>query len=289
MTQEAYYNDESQWGSGQFITLKQVVDNYLGSRSDDDYTKNDGQNVVLFHARQGVKHLYYDVLKEFKAIRLELSPRLSVPMPPDCVSVLRVSWIDEQGCLVPIHEDRGSSIAKDYLQDNNYELLFDNDGCVLEASGSKTNLNTNPSNSNNSYLNGLNRFGFQTSYTPNIDQRKAFPNGRMSINTSSGVINFGTEIQGKEVVIEYVSDGLESACGAGNEQEIRVHKYAEEALMSYIYKSLINNRRNVPAIEKRRAEKVFWRDRRLAKRRINGNNIFEIIKLFKGADRKIKE
>src|SRR5690606_22292987 len=96
------------------------------------------------------------------------------------------------------------------------------------------------------------------------------------------VIQFGSEVFGKHIVLEYISDGIYTGCEGRPEVDIRIHKFAETAIMDFIYYELIKNRRNVPANEKARARKEFFNSRRIAKRRINTINYSELIQMFKG-------
>lgn len=281
-----YYNDPSQYGNYQYITLEDIVNAFIMSGDDDDYTSKVPRYKVLYQARRAFRELYFDVTMEIKAIELELSPTLNVVLPPDFVNYVRISWVDEQGQLHPMAVDNTMSIAAEYLQDDQYELLFDDNGCVLI--GTDDTPPTAPVEGEVSGNSCISRYTFCTGFNPNKNHSKQFPNGRYRIDKNNGIIQFGSEVFGKHIVLEYISDGLFTGCEGLPEEELRIHKFAEMAVLDFIYWKLTQRRRNVPAIEKQRAEKSWWNSRRLAKRRLSTLRLDELLQVFKGSNKWIK-
>ena len=72
--------------------------------------------------------------------------------------------------------------------------------------------------------------------------------GEFVINEREGVIYFGSNMAEKDIVLEYVSDGMEWE--RLQETEITFHKYLLSALEDLTYYKCIERRRNVPANEK---------------------------------------
>ncbi len=273
MTQQEYYEDKDNWGDYAYVSLKEVVNNYLMSRDESDSTALVPRFKILYQAKRGLRELYYDVVQEIKAQELELSPTLTVVLPHDYINYVRISWVDDDGKLHPFAEDDRMTVAKVYLQDNEYEILFDEDGELLEGS-KKENTDTSEDSS----------ISCHRSFTPNANLSEVFTNGRFKVDKDSGVIRFGSSVEGKSIVLEYVTDGLY------NSDEIRVNKFAEEALNSYIYYHLIKNRspRSMALNEKMRARKEWYNDRRIAKRRINPINKTNLLQAMKGSTKWIK-
>jgi hypothetical protein len=276
-----YYNTPSQHGNYQYVTLNELINDYMMSRDADDFTSNVPRYKVLYQAKRGLRELYYDVLKEIRAIELELSPMLSIVLPPDFVNYVRISWVGEDGQLHPLAQDSSMSMAQIYLQDNDFSILFDDEGCVLQAdnhpAGSSTTLNADAGSE------GSNSYDFcYGGFSPNKDASTVFPNGKFRLDPSSGLIQFSSDVQGKRIVLEYISDGLYTGCEGREEAEVRVHKFAEQALLDFIFHGLIKNRRNVPANEKQRARKEFFNSRRVTKRRISALRFSELKQVFKG-------
>lgn len=280
MTQLDYYDDSSQYGNYQFVKLDELINNYLMSRDTDDFTSTTDRYKILYQAKRGVRELYYDVLNQVKAIELDLSPTLNVVLPPDFVNFVRISWVGDDGQLHPLAMDNRMTVAQVYLQDNNFELLFDNEGNVLEGSKRK-NLVADREDESLVCYNVC-----HDTFLPNKNTSNVYTNGKFKIDNSTGTIQFGSDAEGKAIVLEYISDGLYS--DTSSDDGIKIHKFAESALLDFIYYELVKNRRNVPANEKMRARKEFYNSKRIAKRRIHTLNIADIKQVFKGDTKWIK-
>ena len=174
-----------------------------------------------------------------------------------------------------------TSMAQVYLQSNNYELLFDEDGEVLIGDSNKTPVDDGD-------VTSCNRFSFVGGFTPNKDYSKVFVNGSVVLNKSEGLLQFSSDVQGQSVVLEYISDGLYNGVEGQDDTLIKIHKFAENALVDYIHYSLIKNRRNVPYNEKQRARKEYYNSHRISKRRISSLRKDDLLQTFKGANRWIK-
>lgn len=287
-TQAEYYADPTQWGDYQYVTMEDVINNYLMGRDADDYSATVPRFKLIYQAKRGLRELYYDVVKEVKAIELTLSDALTVTLPPDFVNYVRISWVDEEGELHPMAMDSRLSIAREYLQDSEYRLLFDNEGCVL-IGDSPARPASQDATSVTSGDGDISSYPFcSTAYMPNKDMSRVFVNGKYRLDKNAGLIQFGSDAQGRNIVMEYISDGLYTGCETGEASEIRIHKFAETALIDYIHHELVKNRRNVPYNEKIRARKEFWNSRRLAKLRMNTLRKEEILQYFRGQSKVIK-
>lgn len=281
MTDLEYYEDSSKHGEYQYTLLSDLITDYMMSRDSDDYTSNVPRYKVLYQAKRALRELYFDVARDIKAIELDLSPTLNVVLPPDFINYVRISWLDSNGNLHPMAMDESISTATEYLQDNEYELLFDNEGYVLEGSKSKS-LSENDRSVIGEYR------VLYDSYMPNKDNSKTFPNGRFKVDRSVGVIQFNSTAQSKTIVLEYISDGLYEGSNVDGDTSLKIHKFAETAVLDYIYYNLIKNRRNTPANEKMRARKEYYNSKRQAKRRITPLNKEDLLQVFKGDSKFIK-
>ncbi len=111
----------------------------------------------------------------------------------------------------------------------------------------KSNSNTSTQNSNDDYEDNImyqnegQRFG--------IDPQFAQDNGSYFIDNNSGYIYFSSNISGKDVVLDYISDSL------GTDEEMIVHKFAEEAMYKCIAYGIMSTRANVQEYIVRRLQK----------------------------------
>lgn len=286
-----YYSDSARAGEYQYVTLEQIVVDYMMARVDDDITAMVDRNKVIYHAKRGFRELYYDVLKEIRIVRQDLNPNsLTITLPPDYVNWVRISWVDELGRLRPMAENRGAMrLGDDYLQDHEYNFLYDSDGCVLLGSNHNPELDNPDSVDMISQINDNFYEGYEVcrpEFIPNVNTSELFPNGFFKIY--DGVIYFSSSVGGKHIVIEYISDGLFTKCEGGDEGDIRIHKFAESAIHDYIYYQLIKNRAKVAQGEKLRARKEYYNSERRASRRMNTIRKEDMLQSFKGDSKWIK-
>jgi hypothetical protein len=282
MSNLPYFEDSSQHGNYQYVLLSQIIDDYMANLDPDDYTSTTLRHRVLYNAMRGVRELYYDVMQEIRAVELDLGPTLTVTLPPDYVNYVRISWVDEAGKLHPMTADNSSNIARDYLQDHEYNFLLDGNGCVTMGTG------TRPQPYGSIDLAEQKEYKLASGYTPNVNLSNFHKNGSFRLDKQNGLIQFDSNAESKTIVIEYISDGLFSDTCGGGEGEIKVHKFAEQALIDWIYYSLIKQRRNVPANEKMRARKEYYNSRRIAGRRINTLRKEELIQAMSGSTMNIE-
>ena len=137
-----YYENEgnvpknANWGSYQYVTLADIVNNfmlmYVGA---DKLVDNVNRYAVLFHAKRGIQEINYDALNNIKVLELKVDDDLKFILPPDYVNYVRIS-VEKDGVIYPLHENVSINYATEYLQDNNNNLLFDQNGEVLEAENS---------------------------------------------------------------------------------------------------------------------------------------------------------
>jgi len=283
---DLYYDDLDAHGNWQYVTLKEAVNNFMFSQDDDSYVGNANRNRVVYQAKRGIQELYFDAVNEIIAIEFELDPSLIIAIPHDYVSYVRISWVDLQGRLHPLAIDKSHNLAQAYLQDDTYEYLYDNLGNILEGTHIQDTVENNP-------VVDFNTDGIESYVSPyyhssppfNTNRSKIFKNGSFKIDKNRGMIQFSSEVDGKIIVLEYLSDGLFQR----TDTEIRIHKFAEAALYSYIYHQLVDKKRNVPEREKIRAERHWFNDKRIAKRRITGINYEDVRQVLKSQTRWIKD
>ena len=217
-TDAVYYGDNSLWGKYQKISLQEIVTNYMMSLDPDDYNNTVRRAQVLYQARRGMRELYYDVLRSIKAVKLELSDTLMVILPQDYINYVRISWVDSDRKLIPMAINDRIDISRSYLQDSDYAVTFDNDGNILQANNdpvAATEANPAPVTVN-SDLGSYSYYGFcGNNFQPNADMSQYFANGSYKVDKDRGIIVFSSDVFGKEIVLEYISDGMYINDGEG--------------------------------------------------------------------------
>lgn len=262
-TEQGYY-EGGEYGGYQNLTLVELVNDYMANRDPDDYDFGVPRHKVIYNARRAIRELYFDAMRDIRAIELDVSETLSIPIPYDYIDYVRISWVDVNGNIYPMAQNNSLSIAKQYLQDADFNLLFDAQGYVLLGTPTTQAYSDDGGNGVKEY----NLCNTRNGFAPNLDRSKVYENGSYRIDKDAGLIRFSSEVYTKSVLIEYVSDGLYVDPDKGfNESDISIHKHAEAAVESYIYYKNIWKRRNVPRYAQLAARKEWYNEKRKAKRR----------------------
>jgi hypothetical protein len=118
------------------------------------------------------------------------------------------------------------------------------------------------------------KYGLEPQYT----QR----NGSFYIDSNSGLINFSSNLNERFIILDYISDSL------GSEEEMQVHKLAEEAIYKWISYGIISSRVNTPETIVRRLKKERFAETRKAKLRLSNIKLEEITQILRGKSKWIK-
>ena len=125
-------------------------------------------------------------------------------------------------------------------------------------------------------------------YWPNMGQRYGLDpqnsqvNGSFYMDCNTGLIHFSSNISGKTVILKYISDGL------GTDEEMQVHKFAEEAMYKWIAYGILSSRINTPEYIINRYKKERFAETRKAKLRLSNIKLEEITQILRGKSKQIK-
>lgn len=286
-TAEQYYSDNDNLGNYQYTTLEDVINTFqLRYVGDDKLIHKVRRYDVVGHAKRGLQELNYDALKEIRMIELEIGDDLRLKLPQDYVNYVRISTVDKMGNFRPMIESTRTGIVKAYLQDHEYNILFDEDGNALEGSSV---TEENAMNVSQQYVN-YTRIGYEEDNSSNrrpqfnLDASKANVNGDFVVSKREGYIRFSSDIPSRIVVLEYISDGLEYA----DPKDIKIHKLAENALYMWIRWQILSNKRNQPEYIVRRSEKDWNREYQKAKLRLSNYKLHQLVQRMRGRNNWIK-
>jgi len=115
-----------------------------------------------------------------------------------------------------------------------------------------------------------------------LDPQHAQANGSFYIDEISGKIHFSSNISGKTVILDYISDSL------GTDGEMQVHKFAEEAMYKWISHAILSGKRNVPEYLVQRLKKERFAAVRTAKLRLSNLKLEELTQILRGKSKQIK-
>ena len=304
ISQYKYYENEGttpkniNWGSYQYVSLKDIVTNFmLMYQGNHSLVNNEERYKIIFHAKRAIQELNYDAFKEIKALQVTLDDYVRYVLPSDYVNWVRVSMF-ENGVLYPLTENIQATTAQQYLKDNNNALLFDENGEVLNPEFSDFDLARIKGTKKSIYLNEASPFNGEEGYCCDgywyfdygigarygLNTETANCNPTFKIDAKSGVINFDSTMSGKSVILEYVSDGMEG----GNDSLITVNKLFEEYVYAYIQYAILNSKLGVQEYIVARARKQKSALLRNAKIRISNIHPGRLLMNLRGQSKWIK-
>ena len=115
-----------------------------------------------------------------------------------------------------------------------------------------------------------------------LDPQNANINGSFYVDDNLGEIHFSSNLSGKTIVVDYLSDSL------ANDGDHRVHKFAEEAMYKCIVYAMISTRANIQEYIVRRYKKERFAAIRTAKLRLSNIKLEEITQVLRGKSKQIK-
>jgi len=304
ISQYQYYENEGaspedkNWGSYQYVSLQDIVNNFLlmyaGNHS---LVNNEEKYKILFHAKRAVQELNYDAFKEMKVLELTVPDNLRFILPSDYVNWVRIS-LYKDGLLRPMSENIQTLSAKAYLQDNTGRILFDNLGNALSPQYSEIDFDRLARIKKSIYLNQGNQYDGQSGWNYDgmwyfdysigaaygLNTETANFNPTFNVDRKAGVINFDSPMVGEQCVLEYVSDGMEG----GDNSLITVNKLFEKYVYAYIQYEILNAKFGVQEYVINRARKEKSALLRNAKIRISNIHPGRLLMNLRGMDKQIK-
>lgn len=285
-TQQQYYEGDD-YGNYQFIYLDDIITNFIIAYvGEDKLISKIKRTDVAFHAQRGMQELSYDTFKSEKSQEIDVPNTLQMILPHDYVNYVKLTWLDGSGVERVLTPAQKTSNPLPLLQDSNYEYLFDVDGNILTAAESETWKKFKAAGP--SEQDRLDNLEDNTAYTQlfgqryGIDPQFAQSNGVFFIDPIESKIFFSGDLAGKIVTLKYISDGV------GTIEEMKVHKFAEEAMYKHIAHAILSTRANTPEYIINRFNKEKFAAVRQAKLRLSNLKIEELTQVMRGKSKQIK-
>ena len=285
-TNAEYYTGNN-YGSYIYVSLDDIINNfivaYIGAGKLIPSAK---RTDIMFHAKRGLQEFSYDTLKVIKSQELTIPPSLSLAIPQDYVNYVRLSWVDDAGAKHIIYPTRVTSNPTELpIQDNTGQPTQDQAGANLLSQQSLTeerwkdrSLTTDLQPDD--YR--IPRRDFLLGQRYGLQPEEAQVNGMFTINERTGTFSFSSDLAGKLIILEYISDNL------AYDADMKVPKMAEQAMYMHIAYSILSGRSGIPEYIVQR----FKRDRssalRNAKIRLSNIKIEEIAQVFRNKSKWIK-
>jgi len=115
-----------------------------------------------------------------------------------------------------------------------------------------------------------------------LDPQHSQANGSFYMDHNSGKIHFSSNVSGKTVILDYISDSL------GTDGEMQVHKFAEEAMYKCIAHAVMASKANTPEYQVNRFKKEKFAAVRTAKLRLSNLKLEELTQILRGKSKQIK-
>jgi len=297
---EKAYGDtvEDNYGSYEYIKLTDAIDNFMvGYVGDGKLIQNAKKSDVLFFAKRSLQEFSYDTLKSIHSQELNIPASLSVILPQDYVNYVRVSWIDQLGVKRIIYPANNLTIApfETPIQDQAGVPTQDNFGENIEGTSltverwKKANdnlINGQLANNIDEAIDFQNAYGFEGSWNwgrqYGLDPQTSQTNGWFNMDEREGKMSFSSNLAGKLIVLEYISDGL------AYDSDTKVPKLAEDALYASILHYIISTRSGQQEYLVNRLQKDRRAKLRNAKIRLSNIKLDEIVQVMRGKSKWIK-
>lgn len=277
-----YYTDENLQGDYQYISLYDLVNNFMLLNVGDDMLVNNIKRYkVIALAKRAMQEFSYDVLREVKGVELDMSDTFTMILPQDYVEYVRISAIGSDGRCYPLKQSTERFYGKAYLQDNDYNILFDDDGYPLIGT-SVSEINTTSSRTYTKCSSVCSTCDCGATYYGADTTKNA--NGEFMIDKKRGRIYFDSNTRYKTILLEYISDGLECS----DETEIKIHKFAEQAVYNYIRWMILDNQIQKQEYIIKRARNEYFTTLKNTKIRLMGLKLNELAFVLKGRNKNIK-
>lgn len=254
-----------------YITLSQVMDDYLVTIDADDYVSGVNNTVLRNIARRGIREFGFDVTSIVKSLKISVNTtNNTIPLPTDYVDIVKLGIVGSDGMVYVFGQNK--SINYSQIESANQSTTTSSERGPLsikanevpDTEDSKTSTSgaevLNSDDPFNSYV--FRNYIFENNVGGLYGAGGGHVAGEYRINLDQNRIEIDTDNSITQVVLEYITD-------AGISDNPVIHVYAEEALRCYIYYKLCERKSNVPAYEKQRARQEYYNERRKAKARLS--------------------
>lgn len=250
-----YYTDPVNHGNYRYASLIDLVNNIMDNQVGDDTLLGQvTRRKIVFQVKEAIKEFNIGNINEPRGCELELNDTLTAIYPPDYVNYIRISYVHPvTGKLMPMTINKDLNVYNSYLQDQNANVLFDQDGYILE--GSTMNAELEKKQGVIKYEFDVNCFNDSSNRSIDVSQNA---NGYYNITTQG--IHFSSDALSKVIMLEYISDGLE----ANDDKDIKINKLLEKSVYNYVKWQILTNKSNVQEYVVKRAEKEFFAEKRNA-------------------------
>jgi hypothetical protein len=285
-TDQSYY-EGSDYGNYQFTSLQDIISQFMTAYVGQEKIISKASRVdVAFHAQRALAEMSFDTFKSTKAQEIKVPNTLKMILPRDYVNYVKLTYADSAGIEHIIYPAIKTSNPTSISQDDTTGSYNFVGGALQTNTDSTTWTNYQSENPHEDiqqdfdYDDDIADYNIGQRY--GIDPQFAQINGSFYIDELKGNIHFSSNLSGQTITLKYISDSL------GTDDEMQVHKFAEEAMYKQILYALASTRMNMPATIVARLKKEARASKRQAKLRLSNIKLEEITQVLRGKSKRIK-
>ena len=291
----AYYTNTANHGQYQFLTLSDVVKSFIATYCGvGKICENIRSNDVYFHATRAMQEFSFDVFRSIKSQEITVPNTLQMTLPRDFVSHVKVSWSDSSGIkhlLYPASKTSNPTDVSDANDAGTYD--FDSDNALITDTSSTTWENYQAATPNENQQDDYNDDDYKsmTDERYGIDPQHAQINGSYYIDYQNGQLHLSSNMSGKTLVLDYISDGMAVTVDPNTTsygENALVHKFAEEAMYKHIAYGCLLAMKDVNPNILALLKKERFAETRKAKLRLSNIKIEELTQIMRGGSKWIK-
>ena len=285
---------ESNYGGYAYISIDDIVNNFLiGYVGAGKLITKVARTDVMFHAKRGLQEFSYDTLRSIKSQELVIPPSLSLIIPQDYVNYVKMSWVDDLGVKHIIYPTQLTSNPTEIpIQDGQGVPTQDNFGSNIEGTSltekrwaEAEDYKLSGAYTTEQYNSGVYNWSWQKlayGQRYGLDPVTSQANGWFTINERENKFSFSSNLNGRLILLEYISDGL------AYDGDTKVPKMAEEAMYMHIAYSILAGRTGVQEYTVARFKKDRRAALRNAKIRLSNIKLEEFTQVMRGKSKWIK-
>tara|TARA_R110002050_G_scaffold53460_2_gene121564 strand:+ start:7897 stop:9132 length:1236 start_codon:yes stop_codon:yes gene_type:complete len=289
---------QENFGGYAYTKLNDIVNNFMVAYVGQGKLIADVKRTdVIFHTKRAMQEFSFDTLKSIKSQELNIPPSLSVILPQDYVNHVRCSWIDNLGVqhiIYPVNN----------LTSNPYTIPLQDDKGVPTNDNFGTNLKGTSlvekrwDEANDRKITGVFNnyddpeqygwYGYDWGWGGFYGKRYGLNpettqvNGWYNINDREGKMSFSSDLGGRLIVLEYISDGL------AYDLDTKVPKMAEGAMYSYLNHAILSTRISTPEYIVQRYKREASAKLRNTKIRLSNLKLDEFVAVMRNKSKQIK-
>jgi len=251
--------------SANFVNIEDILDEIELQSDFGTYTNGKKRYQLKAIALNGVREFDYSLNLNILSIDVEVNGDGTIDLPDDFLDYSMIFVQDDNGRLIPLSKNSSINISNDPILDQDGIPILDHNGEQIYGSGIRTSsfqssllLDERHDSNGDGFVasriyggaiygagGGRNQFGY---YKYDVANRT------IQLDLRDGI---------ESVILDYVTDSI------NEKYDIIIPAPLREVLIAWVNWRVIQYRKNTPDREKERAQRDYFRERKLAKRKLN--------------------